>query len=513
MRKGYAGDAPRSRVIEVHAQQVTAVQRFNTWFDDHIAGADRGRQRVRQIIEGDLELGADDGAALGLSELFLSGGRRSGKTTVMMGLLASYCVAVPKAIVWCVVPAEQFHVEPKEVLEALMPGEWYRYNGWPSFTFYFVNGSQLVIRSGHKPGSLKKGKAAIVGLNEAQQISEASYRNARGATVDDGGFTMAALNPPTLGDVGMWTAEAIAQIARDARPGAEHIFVDPMDNPHIDVRKLLAMRSGMTQHDWETQIRGRFLALPDAVLYTWDQAANERRPPDFGKITSQFVKLHEGEDLEIDTILSIDVQGFPWVAVGIFDVYRDPREDAGPKSGLIWARDEVAIAQGDEVDAIDELKRRGINPARTLVIMDASCWWQQMRRDLISQRPEFKGKGSADIFRRHGFKHVVRPDRNMRANPDVMERIRATNASIKPSDGIRGLFIDAEKCPNMAESVRKWRMVRGKPSRNSRNAHFGDVVGYVVWRFFPRRGTASKLLESEGLTRDRPGDLAEVQGG
>jgi hypothetical protein len=56
------------------------------------------------------------------------------------------------------------------------------YNGWPHFTFYMANGAQHVIRSGHKPGALKKGKAALVGLNEAQQIPEASYRNARGAS-------------------------------------------------------------------------------------------------------------------------------------------------------------------------------------------------------------------------------------------------------------------------------------------------------------------------------------------
>ncbi|HEX8112562.1 MAG TPA: hypothetical protein VF516_32755, partial [Kofleriaceae bacterium] len=44
--------------------------------------------------------------------------------------------------------------------------------------------------SGYKPSNLKKGKAALVGLNEAQQIRSESYRNARGATVDAGGFSI-----------------------------------------------------------------------------------------------------------------------------------------------------------------------------------------------------------------------------------------------------------------------------------------------------------------------------------
>ena len=30
----------------------------------------------------------------------------------------------------------------------------------------------------------------------------------------------------------------------------------------------------------------------------------------------------------------------------------------------------------------------------------------------------------------------------------------ATNATIKPADDVRGLFIDPERCPNAAESMR-----------------------------------------------------------
>jgi hypothetical protein len=37
----------------------------------------------------------------------------------------------------------------------------------------------------------------------------------------------------------------------------------------------------------------------------------------------------------------------------------------------------------DEVDACDELQRHGIDGKRALVILDASCWWQQCQRDLI----------------------------------------------------------------------------------------------------------------------------------
>jgi hypothetical protein len=53
-----------------------------------------------------------------------------------------------------------------------------------------------------------------------------------------------------------------------ARPGAEQLFCDPLDNPHIVHAKLLALRSKMTQHDFDTQIRGKMLQNPNQVLYT-----------------------------------------------------------------------------------------------------------------------------------------------------------------------------------------------------------------------------------------------------
>lgn len=498
--KDFVGDAARSRVIEVHAAQIEAIQAFDQWLADHLAGRDPELDaRVRETIEADLALDTELGALLGMSEMFLTGGRRSGKTVIMEGILCSYAIAVPGSSVWTVTPSEAFHEEPREVIKALLPTEWYGYNGWPHFTFYLANGSEHILRTGHTAGQLKKGRAHLVGVNEAQQISAESYRNARGATIDVGGFTLVAANPPVPGDVGMWVLDAVGAIEGDARPAAEHFFCDPLDNPHIDQRKLLALRSGMTLHDWETQIRGRMLQLPDTVIYTWNRAVNERKPPNFGRVTREFVTAHEGDRAKWDAIVTVDVQSFPYIACGVWDVFRDPRDPKNPKAGLLWMREQVAIAQGDEVDACAALFKLGLDGERTLVIMDASCRWQQMQRDPEKQRPNYKGKGSMYMFRKCGFAHVVPPDRDSEANPDVFERIRATNATVGPADDVRGLFIDP-KCKDAIESARKWRIVHGKPQRRAGAAHFGDVIGYTVWRFFPRRGNLSRLL-SEGLQR------------
>jgi hypothetical protein len=370
----FVGHAPRSRRIEVHAAQIEAIERFRVWMIDHMAGgATELDPRIREAIEQNLELDAELGALIGLSEMFLSGGRRSGKTVIMEGILNSYAVAVPDAIVWTVVPSENFLGEPKRVNDKMLPSDWYEYRGDPNHTYYFANGSEHVIRSGFTAGSLKQGEAVLVGINEAQQVPADSYRNTLGATIDGGGFTIVAANPPTIGDVGTWVLDAVVDVQKGARPGAEHFFCDPLDNPHIVHAKLLALRSKMTQHDFDTQIRGKMLQNPNQVLYTWDRAVNERRAPDFGKITHEFLTAHEGDRAPWNALVTVDVQSFPFIACGVFDIYRDPREPQNPKAGLLWMHDEVALAQGDEVDACDELKRHGIDGKRTLVIMDASC--------------------------------------------------------------------------------------------------------------------------------------------
>lgn len=513
-RKEFVGNASRGMIFEVHAAQIEAIQAFDKWMGDHLSGYQGDPEmiaRVSEVIQGDLAFDAELGSALGMAEMFLTGGRRSGKSFIMEGILNSYAVAVPGAIVWTVTPSEGYHEEPRQIIEEQLPKAWYEYNGDPFFTFHLANGSQHVLRSGHKPGALKKGKASLVGVNEAQQISSESYRNARGATIDAGGFALIAANPPTLGDIGTWVLDAVTQVEKGERPAAEHYFCDPLANPHIDPRKILAMRSGMTLHDWETQMRGKMLQLPDRVLYTWNLADNERPAPDFGRITREFVTAHEGDRARWDRIVAVDVQKFPWVAVGIFDAYRDPRAPSDPKQALLWMVDEIAMSAGDEVDVCDELKRRGYDGDRTLVIMDASCDWQQMQRDLIRQRPDYRGKGSMAIFRSNGFPHVVPPDRESKANPDVFERIRATNATIRPADNVSGLFVDPRKCRTAADSARKWRMFKGKPSRDQKAAHFGDVLGYAIWRFFPRRGAARKLLESESISRDHTEGFADLE--
>lgn len=72
----------------------------------------------------------------------------------------------------------------------------------------------------------------------------------------------------------------------------------------------------------------------------------------------------EGDRTRWDKLIAVDVQRFPRVAAGIFDVYRDPRTPADSKTGLLWMVDEIALSAGDEVDVCRELAAKGYDGER-----------------------------------------------------------------------------------------------------------------------------------------------------
>jgi hypothetical protein len=265
-----------------------------------------------------------------------------------------------------------------------------------------------VLRSGHTPGALKKGKANLVGLNEAQQIKAESYRNARGATIDAGGFTLVAANPPTLGDIGMWVLDAVSETEKGERYAAEHFFCDPLDNPHIDIRKLLALKSSMTLHDWETQIRGRMLQLPDRVLYTWDRASTSApRPTSAASRASSSPRTRatarSGTSSSSSTCRASRGSR---PASSTSTAIRARRTD--PKRGLLWITTRSRSPRATKRTCATSSSGAATIRDRTLVSSTRRASGSRCSATR-SQRPNYKGKGSMDIFKLNGFRTSCRP--------------------------------------------------------------------------------------------------------
>lgn len=471
--KDFAGDADRSRVVRLHPGQLEFARWFyDVWLDAHLNGWPADVSPIYTAL--------------------VAGGRRGGKTSLLAMLVVGYACSVPGAIVWIVVPSdiEGYGEELMQYLQTLMPREWYTQLGAPHWRYDLVNGSCIRFMSGFTAGKLKKGSASLVFINEAQQVSQSSYTTVAAPIADEGGLVIAAANPPDQGDKGEWVADVAAGAANGTLEHSKAFFIDPLDNPHIDHAALAALAESMDEHEFDTQVRGMFLLPKGSVLSSWDRTKNERPVPELGECTKRFTRHFEGR--EYKHIVSIDVQGFPWIVASVAHAYSNPAKPGDMREALLWFTDEIFVDDGDEVDCADALIEKGYAPDDTLIICDASGDYQQAERQQKFQRPELKGKGSWDMFRSRGFKHIVGPDADMNKNPLVIERVRAAKARIGTKSGKRYVFADPNLCPRSVKTISKWRNVHGLPSRRSKWAHCGDAITYLIWRFFPRRKEKGK---------------------
>lgn len=492
--RAFDGDAPTGRSIGIHPGQLAAVRWFLEWLGDYLAGVERPiDERIFSIL--------------------LAGGQRSGKTWLGVLLCVVFAIAVPGSIVWIVCPTDKDFEEAEEVLANVLLSSWYTQLGAPWFRWRLANGSKIVLRSGHVPGRLKKGDADFILINEAQQQSEKNFAIARARIAAAGGLVVLAANPPEA-PIGTW----VGNFAADAQAGlrqALYFPVNPLDNPHIDTAPLLAMRAEFDELTYDTQVLGLFRSQRDAVLYNWDRTLNERAAPPSGRITREFLRAFEGR--EFDRAVGVDVQRHPHMAAVQFDFYDNP---AAPRSGRarfewcwMWATGEIVLDAADEDDLAVAFLDAGWDPERTLLVVDASAWWQFAEREPLKvheKRDEVKGSGSVDIFRKYGFKYAVKPDRSSEKNPKVIERCRAATSRIAvkaaSTYGQRFLYSDPRN-RQLNEAVRSWPTKNGEPMRTSKWAHLGDAFTYPVHRFFPRRTISNEMPEVKVLQRRTAGRL------
>ncbi len=485
-RKEYTDDAKHVRVMSVHPGQIDAMVFFDSWLKDHISG--------RPIPEDDRIYSA-----------LFAGGQRSGKTWEGVLCCVLYATAIPGSIVWIVCPSDRRYEEVEDLLHDIMPLSWYSELGSPWHRFRLKNGSKIVLRSGHLPGSLKNGDCDFLLINEAQQQSERVFAICRTRIAAAGGLVLCAANPPDQ-NIGTWVGD-FATEAQAGRRQAKFFFLDPMDNPHIDRAPLIALQQELDPHTYDVDVRGLFLGSKNAVLYNWDRIENERppgQPKDATKVAKNITRefLHFREGRAFDRVVAVDMQRLPHMASVEGQLFENSLAPSGPERFEwchLWFTADVTIEGADEADLCMAWLELGWDPDRTLLIADASGKWQFAEREPMKVqklREEVKGRGSWDVFRKMGFKHVVNPDRNLEKNPDVIERCRATTSRICTKAagpyGRRFVYSDPS-LRDFNKALRLWPTKGGAPMRTSQYAHRGDTATYMVHRLFPRRQSPTSM--------------------
>jgi hypothetical protein len=503
-------------VVRPHPGQIPAIKWFIDWLGVHAGRRDDPPELTQEELEGAISTveSIDDEA---YSALF-AGGRRGGKTWIAAVCCAMYAVMFPEGIVWPVSPSEKKDAEVKRYLSRLLSPNWLARR--PTAQKYeLINGSIIDLKSayiGADTDAIKEGEAHLIWLNEGQKMKHRVYVVARGAISDKAGLVLVCANPPVEAGDQDWVNDFAADCIAKRREAVYKHF-NPLDNPHINRRALLAMRKELDERTFSIEVLGEFRAAIDAVAYNWTRIECERPMPRPTRdaegrqlpcpvtglldVTAEFLEIEE-EGEGFDDLLGLDVQVHPHIGGPVYRFYAKPGEVANHDNVIAWIVGEAIVEAGDEEHWTALLRDRGFSNETTIIVSDATAEYQHSRRrQADSPPPEWKGKGSWDIIRDGGYTNIRPPSRRFRRkNPDVLDRIRSFTSLIQAADKKRRLFADPELAPKCCAAIRGWKTVHGRPSRIQEHAHLGDAVSYPIVRLFPR------IFRS-----DKPGGVDAIQ--
>lgn len=501
-----AAEPRRQRVIRLHRGQAPAARWLASWF--------RRRARGAKLVWGPDELR--------IWTLLLLGGRRGGKSHLACVALVLFAVAFPGARVWAISPTQDETDELEAAIRSLMPRGWYRYRGGGAgkpLQFRLANGSRIFCLSGHKPGSLKRGRVDFALYNEGQNMTKKGWAQLRGAIADSGGLVVVAANPPDT-EIGRWI-EDIYEQARAKKNHVEVYELSARDNPFVEFAALADMAADLNDPiTFAREIEGKIVPVGDVVFHSWSDSETIREvPSSWRDVTAEVTKRQLGR--AAGYVVGMDFQKTPHMPAVVLKFFTDP-DAADPDEIIPWIVDEVLREDADENDLLDALEDRprwqrdgrrddeqcyrgwiedgddASDPVHCAVVMDASAWWQDGAHT--------KGKTSDQVLRARKWTWIYRPQPNnpdgtpIKVNPDIIERCKVTNAQLKNANDRRRMF----SCPHNEHTnraMRRWQNKDGIPHRKSDYAHLCDAVSYVIYRFFARpkkRGGGKNEYRSVG---------------
>lgn len=452
--------------------------------------------------------------------LLLEGGRRAGKSFLSCAALVAYAVAIPNALVWGVSPTNDETAELEDAIRAMLPPAWFTFRGGGgnrASQFRFPNGSRILLISGHKPRTLKRGRVDLVLYNEGQNMARAGWVQLRGAIADTGGLVIISANPPDT-EIGRWIEDLHERI-RAKKIHAVLFKLTMATNPFVEQQSLEDMAEENDELTYRREVLGEFVPIGDVVMHAWSDSGNVLDPPDhLVDVTAEVTKKDLGR--AFGYVIGADFQMTPHMAAVVRKFFRDPKSPT-PDEVIPWVVDEFVVEDADENDLLDAIERaprwraggreesdcyRGwpedaddkAHPVHCAVVMDASGWWQDGAHT--------KGRTSDKAFKARRWVWLYKPQKDSDKNPDVIERCKTTNRLCKSAAGTRRMFV-ARHCIHVIRAMRSWENKNGFPNRKSRFAHVCDAVSYVDYRFYGRPKVKRTLEYKSAGKHSRTADL------
>ena len=388
LRRSWAPELPQQVVVfDLQESQIE----FARWFARWLA-----RYKLRQV---DPAARAIEDPDLDFSAYMLYGGRRGGKTTVL--ILASWAVAIDiptsagsETIVWLVSVVNPERQEIDREIREWIPSEWYSYRELPQHEYTVRHGSRITNVSADNPETLKRGRADWVLLNEGAKMPRTCLDNSVGATADRGGIVCIATNPPTR-QKGAWVRDIIEMEKEAKALGKPYpirvLKLNHQGNAAIDRRART--RAGEVMRLLDAKLaaaddEGLVLAIGDLIFHEYDRVRHgihypPELPPD---ITRQITKkLYQRE---MDFIAGVDFQDKPFIYASFYKVYGTLDKP------ILWAVGELFL-KGSEEEFIEMVFDEGfvlrpesagqrivtqeVTPHNVLWVGDSSATWQNSK--------------------------------------------------------------------------------------------------------------------------------------
>lgn len=215
------------------------------------------------------------------------------------------------------------------------------------------------------------------------------------------------------------------------------------DNPFLPEDYIETLAAQYTEEELTAYINGEFCNLTSGTVYK----SYKRDKYNATRIALHNEPLYIGMDFNIEKMSAI---------IYVID------------GGAMYAVDQI-INKYDTADLADSIRER--YPTNEIEINpDASC-----------RARSSAGLSDYDILVDEKYNFNVNARRK---NPEISHRIRAVNKSFE----IGKLFVNLEKCPDLADALEQQAYDKGLPDKKSGVDHVLDAAGYAVVEQIYRSG-------------------------
>ena len=380
----------------------------------------------------------------------VAAGRRFGKTTLALRELCRFA-SVPGKTVWYIAPsyrmAKQIMWTPlKYKLQDL---RWVEKKDESDLRLDLVNGSTIALRGADNPDSLRGNKLWFCVLDEAADISDATfYEVIRPALADEAGHALFTGTPKGTGN---WFYDLFNRHQTD--PDWKTWRFTTAEGGNVTQEEIQNAKRQLDIRTFKQEFLASFETWSGLVMYNWS--------PDLIKeYTGSRDNLHIGMDFNID----------PMSAVVFVDMI----------SGL-WAIDEIVIPGSNTDEMVDEIRTR-YHGAKVTIYPDPSG---------TQRRTSAGGRTDIQILQNAGF-----PVRYKPKHTPVRDRINAGNSLMRNSLDESRFYLDPG-CRQLRESFEKLTYKPGTHQIDKTQGwdHLVDAGTYCIDFMYPIQDTTERQAE------------------